>query len=177
MNTKINYFELEQVDLQSLRGVLNNQLPKPNITKSRFTTKELTSTMRSAKLIVEIATKYFKRYGYRNKTLKPFNYYLELARYDCFPESKPIRIFDLHDDDYTTTGYQVNTIVFYLNKSPTFIGGNMLVNINNKDTTIPIQGGMAIIFEGSLLHMPTPCYGEGSRESIVFQIARLSSIN
>lgn len=132
----------------------------------------MTIESRSAKLIIAIASKYFVRYGYRNKTLKPFNYYLELTKYECVPESKTLKIFDLHEDDYASTGYEVNTIVFYLNKTPSLIGGNVLVNINDKYTTIPIHSGMALTFQGNLLHMPTPCSGEGSRESIVFQIAR-----
>lgn len=183
---KINYFELEKEELDILMDVLHSNINRPKNKVSnflgkffhfeeqgnRFTSRDMNSNDKT-KPIIDIASKYFNRYGYQNEDISHNNYYIELIRYKCIVSDPiPLDVLGLHEDDGATTKYKVNTMIFYLEKSENIKGGDLLVQINNKNTIIPIKKGMAIAFRGNLLHVPTKCLGEGIRECIVFQIER-----
>jgi len=177
-SVRINYFEIESKDFQILYDIFQNIIPQINrnnnfsefIYKNTYFIKNIKKDHIAD--ILEIAEKYFERYGYRNHEIKRNNYFIELSRYKCIKNEKPLQIFGYHKDDKSTTDYKVNTIIFYLEKNDTIVGGDLKVKINNKENCIPIEKRKAICFKGDLLHTPTEVSGEGVRDCIVVQIHR-----
>jgi hypothetical protein len=122
---------------------------------------------------IGIALRHLNAFGFTTAPLHKLNYLIEVCRYSCKPtDFSPLSEFDIHEDDNAVIDYTVNTVVFYLHKSPGVIGGNLLVEISRKRTTIPIFSGTAVAFRGDMYHMPTPCLGEGLRDTIVVQLER-----
>lgn len=172
---KINYFVFETLDYEILCEIFHKVLPKRDTKITEFVYKNTYSIRNIEKCyiskILEIAEKYFERYGYGYNN-RNNNYFIELSRYNCIKNDKPLRIFEYHKDDKSTTDCIVNTIIFYLKKNDSILGGDLKVKINNRETCIPIEEKRAICFKGDLLHTPTEVYGEGVRECIVVHIER-----
>lgn len=180
MVTKINYFQIHKADLKMLLNFFEREIERkpqhswfPKKQKNRMHSKEIRHLDASNKDILDICLRYLKQYRYQNQEITTRNWFLELHEYNCLStDPNPLSEFDLHSDDGATTDFNVNTIVFYLEKSENISGGDLLVEINKKQTIIPVLPGMVITFRGDLLHVPTPCSGSGIRKSIVFQIER-----
>lgn len=175
---KINYFEIAPVDFDILYDIYQNIMPAIN-DENKFSEFIYVNTYSNNKIkpqyitdILIISEKYFSKYGYKNNKIQNDNYFIELSRYKCIKNANSLSILGYHKDDYATTDYKVNTIIFYLSKSDTIEGGDLSVNINKKETCIPIKEKKAICFKGDLLHMPTKILGEGIRECIVVQIQK-----
>lgn len=94
--------------------------------------------------------------------------------------------FETHQDDFGVNNYKVNTIIYYLQKDPTIIGGNFIVYpnvtasdlgfgfIESQQTKIitPVKSGTMILLKGNLAHRGQEMDGKGLRRSIVIQIRR-----
>lgn len=183
---KIHYFKIEDAEYSILEDIFNKNIMIPktrlsrilqifiqNKKKNDWITRELLRDQPDSDNIINIGLKYFDKYGFQNETMTHRNYFLELSRYDCIKDDKkPLNIIDWHEDDGAVTDYKVNTIIFYIKKSKDIVGGDFKLKINDKETIIPIRAGMALCFNGNLLHTVVPCFGEGVRDTIVFQIER-----
>ena len=179
MQVKINYFEIEKEDMIVLREEYNKGIKGTHQTwwqrllkkeKNVFSSKNVTGNG----TLLRFALKYLDRYFYRTTNIHEKNHYIELERYSCTRyDETPLKPFILHKDDGAMIEHNVNTIIFYLEKS--IQGGDLLIEINKKRNFIPIFGGMGIVFIGSLLHTPTVCSGDGVRECIVVRVERLDS--
>jgi hypothetical protein len=182
-HTKIHYFQLPINDMVVLSEFFENTIDKNKKRsiwfnwfqkqKNKVDFEEIVKISGDAQKIVDISLRYLDIHGFQCEEVGRKNWYLELQRYKCVENDKtPLDFISLHKDDGSTTDYNVNTIVFYLEKSEKIIGGDLLVKINDKETIIPVMSGMAIAFRGNLLHTPIPCLGEGFRKTIVFQVER-----
>ena len=98
-------------------------------------------------------------------------YDLDFHRYNLFGK-KHSTPFAWHEDDYGSTGYEVNTAVLYLRKDKTIRGGNLLVKGANK---VMIEENTIVLMDGRLIHKPEDLDGFGCRDSIVVQFKRVDS--
>lgn len=178
---KLHYFNLDAVELSALYEYFYTHYnPKPHKRKNavdynRVSIKNHSLSKNIYKdTVICIALKYLDMFGFKTAVMHEHNYLIEVCRYSCVTtDTKQLSEFDMHEDDGAIIDYTVNTVVFYLHKSPTIIGGDLLVEVNKKSTTIPIFSGAAVAFKGDLTHMPTPCFGEGLRDTIVVQLERM----
>ena len=95
-----------------------------------------------------------------------------------------------HQDDYGGWPEQVCTVLWYLRKDSTLIGGNFCIcdsDPENYDVfsrksiqqtkdiiTIPINNHTVIIMSGDIWHCPENLQGTGSRDLVVVQFKQLS---
>ena len=77
-----------------------------------------------------------------------------------------------HKDDYGATNYPVNTMIIYLRKDPTIIGGNLLFEEMKHIKEIKVSSNMIIMMHGQVTHKPQEMSGIGCRDSIVIQFKR-----
>lgn len=98
-------------------------------------------------------------------------YDLDFHRYSLFGK-KHSTPFAWHEDDYGSTGHEVNTAVLYLRKDKTIRGGNLLVKGANK---VMIEENTIVLMDGRLVHKPEDLEGFGCRDSIVVQFKRVDS--
>jgi hypothetical protein len=98
-------------------------------------------------------------------------YDLDFHRYNLFGK-KHSTPFAWHEDDYGSTGYEVNTAVLYLRKDKTIRGGNLLVKGANK---VMIEENTIVMMDGRLVHKPEDLEGFGCRDSIVVQFKRVKN--
>ena len=96
-------------------------------------------------------------------------YDLDFHRYNLFGK-KHSTPFAWHEDDYGSTGYEVNTAVLYLRKDKTIKGGDLLVKGANK---VIIEENTIVLMDGRLVHKPEDLAGFGCRDSIVVQFPRV----
>lgn len=83
--------------------------------------------------------------------------------------------FERHCDDDAPIDVPCVTIIYYLEKSPTLIGGNLLVYPNKNDdneTICEVKTGTMIMLHGTTDHEIEPIEGTGSRRCIVIQVSR-----
>lgn len=188
--TKINYFEIESVDLEFLQKyfaekngtafssqfykLFRKYVPKKNTVDNNviYIKNERRSYNIYTDPLIKIALKYLERYRYYTTDINYKKYYIELFRYNCIGSNNELDYLDYHIDDYAVMQYKVNTVIFYLAKSDTLIGGDLLIDINNTITKIPVHAGMCLLFEGDVMHKPEPCNGSGIRDCIVVHLAR-----
>jgi hypothetical protein len=117
----------------------------------------------------EICINLFQKYF---MNVNPKKYLVECWNYKC--NHKKLKSFLAeHEDDFGGINCKVNTIIFYLRKDPTIIGGDLKVNIKGNVNIIPIVEGDIIIMKGNILHQPTTLEGFGQRNCIVVQMERL----
>ena len=96
--------------------------------------------------------------------------------------------FTRHMDDYGGVSCKVNTMIYYLEKSPTLDGGNLVIYKNDKDNygmrsdksshsddgiELEIKPNTYLLLRGDVEHSITPCTGSGNRTCVVIQIARI----
>lgn len=180
--TKINYFKIQQDDYTFMQNYFTKQLNKNKVfsildhgLKNKMKSKEIiiqNSKDINKNRLIQIALGYLDYYKYDTDKLTYDKYHIELFQYRCIDFNKKIDNLSYHKDDYAILDYKVNTIIFYITKSNTLNGGNLLININNKKNIIPIEANMGLAFHGDLIHKPQPCSGLGLRECIVIQLAR-----
>lgn len=190
--TKINYFEIEKADYEflktyfidkfdnrsksALRHIFNEYMPDQPKNKVNTEVVYVQNERRSKNIyadpVIQIALKYLERYHYYTTDLNYKKYYIELFQYSCVGSANQLDYLTYHEDDYAVMQYKVNTVIFYLSKSDALIGGDLIVDICNKRTTVPVKAGMCLTFEGDLTHKPEPCNGYGLRECIVVHLAR-----
>ncbi len=85
----------------------------------------------------------------------------------------------VHQDDQAGVSYNVNTVIFYFNK--TLEGGNLEIydNVNGDNLldsidVTPSPGKVKIVvMTGNVYHNVSPITSEGLRESIVVQLKRV----
>lgn len=103
-------------------------------------------------------------------------------------ENSPIEPeFETHLDDFGAIHYKVNTIIYYLQKDSTIVGGNFIIypNVISSDLLFggfielqqtkiitPVKTGTMILLKGNLAHRAEEMDGKGLRRSIVVQIRR-----
>lgn len=82
--------------------------------------------------------------------------------------------FIKHCDDHGAVNANVNTIIYYVEKSSSLDGGDLTIfkDENNIDTTLNIQSDKMLMIRGDVFHEITPLKGHGVRKSIVVQIER-----
>ena len=101
------------------------------------------------------------------------NYHIDFHRYFLSNDDSKFKTdLDWHKDDKGATGYNVNTIIYYLNKDTTLEGGNLLYKRNKKDYKISVESNLIILMDGRLIHKPEDICGYGRRDSIVIQFKR-----
>ena len=98
-------------------------------------------------------------------------YNIDFHRYNLFGK-KHSTPFAWHEDDYGSTGYEVNTAVMYLRKDKTIRGGNLLVKGANK---VIVEENTIVLMDGRLIHKPEDLNGFGCRDSIVVQFPRVKT--
>lgn len=94
-------------------------------------------------------------------------WYLEFQQRNCGFEKNPKRTFKWHRDDYSTIGFKVHTIIFYLRKDKSIIGGNLEYKLGKETYNQKIVTGDILCFDGNIYHQPELCSGMGCRDSIV----------
>lgn len=109
-------------------------------------------------------------------------YLIEFHQRNCGFEKKPYQHFSWHQDNYGPVSYKVHTILFYLRKDITIIGGNLDYKIHDKahNTHIKrhhIKEGDIVQFDGSLYHRPEETRGFGCRDIIVVFIKQTNIHN
>jgi hypothetical protein len=79
-------------------------------------------------------------------------------------------VFGKHEDDYGGVDFCVNTVIYYLTKSDTIHGGDLVIGqeiINVR----PLKDYYKVVcFAGDVTHDVTPMKGVGQRLSIVVQL-------
>ena len=98
-------------------------------------------------------------------------YDIDFHRYNLFGK-KYSTPFAWHEDDYGSTGYEVNTAVIYLRKDKTIRGGDLLIKGANK---VVVVENTIVLIDGRLIHKPEDLNGFGCRDSIVVQFPRVQS--
>lgn len=109
----------------------------------------------------------------------PKYFSMEFHQRNCGFDSKKHELFVWHQDDYGPTNYKVYTVLFYLRKDKTIVGGDLEYKITNSiNETInykhQVKAGDILSFKGDLWHMPEPTSGFGCRDIIVLCIKRLN---
>ncbi len=85
----------------------------------------------------------------------------------------------IHQDSFAAVNYEVNTVIFYFNK--TLEGGNLEIydnvdgdNLLDSIDITPSDGKVKIVvMSGDVFHTVSPIMSEGIRESIVIQLRRI----
>jgi hypothetical protein len=109
---------------------------------------------------------------------------IEFWKYSC-DGKKVTSNLDMHEDDYGGLPYCVETCIFYLQKDPNIIGGNLLYQeVINKwgfglfsnivQKKLEIQNNMVALLGGNLYHRPQSINGKGTRKCIVVQFMSIS---
>ncbi len=86
-----------------------------------------------------------------------------------------------HKDDIN--GKDVHTLILYLRKDSSLMGGNLLVRNNSDkdseitedDWSIKVSPSWIVLMGGQVNHKPQDLSGHGIRNSLVFQFARIDS--
>lgn len=104
-----------------------------------------------------------------NFKIVPEQFYIEFQRYNV--QGKTTSSFSWHIDDDGPTRYNVCTLIYYLHKSETIIGGNLQF----KQFGVLVKPDMAIMFDGNVLHKPDEMDGFGQRDLIVVMFRRDSN--
>jgi hypothetical protein len=98
------------------------------------------------------------------------DYLIEFHNYKINSKYEPK--FGRHHDDYGGLNANVNTIIYYLEKEETIIGGNLFVYDEYTKKIIIIKSGDMVIMRGDIEHEIENMDGNGERKSIVVQIQR-----
>lgn len=101
-----------------------------------------------------------------NFNIDPHQYYIEFQRYNVHGKTK--NNFDWHNDDKGAVLYNVCTLIYYVTKSDTIIGGNLQF----KKFGILVKPKIAVMFNGDIAHKPDEMDGEGQRDLIVIMFRR-----
>lgn len=116
------------------------------------------------KNLIENTKKIMNEYSYNINYLR---FYVEFHKYNingCHHSE-----FDWHEDDYGPVNYNVCTMIYYLYKDDTIVGGNL----EFKGQEIEIKGNQVILFNGNIQHRATLMNGKGVRKSIVIMFERI----
>jgi hypothetical protein len=142
-------------------------------------------TVEETAIIVGEAVRLQKENGYHPSY--PLNYLIEFHSYTLdHVEKEPYEpVFGWHVDSGSAISYDVNTTIFYLEKSEGIKGGNFMVFKEREDRydkkelkdhfdivdTAPKDNMMKVlILRGDVYHAVEEMYGNGVRRSIVVQI-------
>ena len=96
---------------------------------------------------------------------------LECHQRNCGFEKKKHTAFKWHIDD-NVTSFPVYTVLFYLRKDITVIGGDLEYKIDNTLYTHQVKSGDIVQLRGDLKHNPQSTSGFGCRDIIVVFIKR-----
>ena len=100
-------------------------------------------------------------------------YYMEFhKRNSGFVKKDYGKWFIWHEDDKSAVPWNCYTVIFYLRKDKTLIGGDLEYKIKDKIHTVPIKSGTILQFKGDIRHCPQPTSGSGCRDIIVVFIKR-----
>ena len=107
-------------------------------------------------------------------------YLVEFHQRNCFGiEKRRSRVgFNWHTDDSLVSMFDpVYTILFYIRKDSTVTGGNFMYALKtgffkNYDSTLEINEGDIVLFNGSMTHRGQPANGFGCRDVISVFINR-----
>ena len=127
--------------------------------------------------ILSFITNLFEKYGFKCKTREEYTEYeflIEFHRYHLsgtkVVESKLCR----HIDDKAGCIAKVNTFIYYVKKSESIIGGDLLLYPEDtKENKIHIKTGTFLLMRGDIEHEVTPLTGKGERKCIIVQIPRI----
>ena len=117
--------------------------------------------------IADIASNELELYGFKHDKTK---WYMDIIKYNLNNSNgKSNGIgsgLDWHceNDNYDN----LITILFYLRKDETLIGGDLLYKDKNDNIKkIIIKSGLMVIMDGNLMHLPEYCSGTGIRSTII----------
>ena len=164
-------FMLGRTIMQSVMGKNRSKTFEWETYNNSKSAKRKNSSVESHELIeqlVAIVANILTTNGFHIDSSK---YDIDFHRYNLFGK-KHSTPFAWHEDDYGSTGYQVNTAVLYLRKDNTVRGGDLLVKGANK---VIIEENMIVLMDGRLIHKPEDLDGFGCRDSIVVQFPRVKS--
>ena len=116
--------------------------------------------------LVSIVSNILKETGFHIDSSK---YDVDFHRYNLFGK-KHSTPFAWHEDDYGSTGYEVNTAILYLRKDKTIKGGDLLIKGENK---VIVEENTMVLIDGRVIHKPEDLEGFGCRDSIVVQFPRV----
>jgi len=127
-------------------------------------------------LILFFTTKLLREFGFECKSREEYTEYeflIEFHRYNLsgtkIVESQLCR----HIDDESGVSTKVNTFIYYVEKSESIIGGDLIVYPEDiKEKKIDIKKGTFLLMRGDIEHEITPLSGKGERKCIVVQIPR-----
>lgn len=93
-----------------------------------------------------------------------------VERHSYNVKGKASPIFDEHCDDHGGIDCAVSTVIYYLRKDPTIIGGDLLIEGILINCTPPDGAIRVVCLAGNVLHQVTQMSGKGNRECVVVQL-------
>ena len=162
----MNTFNLNNDDIKIFGSIHNTIISKR---KNSFERKGLYYNKNPDKLIIEPIIKKTEKIldMFNKKNFDSSKYYIEFQQRNCGFEKKSKRTFDWHEDDYGAVNFKVYTVIYYLRKDTTIIGGDLEYIFEGKNYLQEIKNGQVLCFDGNLKHRPEICSGMGCRDSIV----------
>ena len=96
---------------------------------------------------------------------------IDIIQYNLSGEIDVDSTLALHKED--DNGYNMVSVLFYLRKDNTLIGGNLIyIDKDKNKQTIIINNETTIIMDGRVYHQPELCSGCGYRQTIIVGFIR-----
>jgi len=132
--------------------------------------------------IINKAYEFFNSNGFN---VDKNNGMVEFWKYTSTGEKVNVSL-SIHEDDCGALPYKVETCIFYLQKSDSLKGGELLYIINKKNNflglfsyystekkLLNVYDRMVVLLNGNLNHCPKSIIGKGTRKCIVVQFKSL----
>lgn len=168
----MNVLQLTEEENNKLINIHKEVFPKR---KEKFSAKSFTNgdknNIINTEYILDKTKNILNNLGIKNYNIN--RNYIEFQQRNCGFENSKFRTLNWHKDDKTVTSYSVYTIIYYLRKDKTIIGGNLEYRLRGEDKQKQkIEPGTILVFKGDIMHRPEICYGFGCRDNIVVFIKR-----
>jgi hypothetical protein len=126
--------------------------------------------------ILFFTTEFLKKYGFNCKSRDKYtedDFLIEFHKYNLFEKEILESNLCRHIDDETGLRAKVNTFIYYIEKTETIDGGDLIMFLEKGDEKIKIKSNTFLMMRGDIEHEITPLSGTGVRTCIVVQIPRL----
>jgi hypothetical protein len=125
--------------------------------------------------ILLFTTNLLEKYGFKCKSRNEYTEYdfiIEFHKYALSGKKVVVSQLCTHIDDETGCNAKVNTFIYYIEKTETIDGGDLIMYSDKGDEKIKIKSDSFLMMRGDIEHGITPLFGVGVRTCIVVQIPR-----
>ena len=166
----MNLSELSSEEIEKFQKVHDEFIPKRKKEFQSFMVKN-SKQKKKTLFILNKALDILETNGI-NDINKKYNYMEFHKRNGGFVKKDYGKWFIWHEDDGGAVPWNCYTVIFYLRKDHTLVGGDLEFKIKDKVDTVPIKSGTILQFKGDIQHCPQPTTGFGCRDIIVVFVKR-----